>query len=472
MSVIYEVTLNVDREIIDEFDDWLSGHAMEMLELPGFTAARIYAAESDDESRACRIARYELESRALLDEYLAGPAAAMRQSGADLFGDRFDASRRIMSPVDSETEQAAENQYCLNCGTVLSGQYCGNCGQRAKSRMISVWELTRDAFGDLFELDSRLWRSLIPLLIRPGQLTRDYLEGRRARYMPPFRTYLVLSIVFFLVAFFDPQEDFGLLFEPAAPPTAEELAEEQAEKEEKLSELKDEIITELEEEGVLDEHPELAEAIGDKLDSGQVDSPGINLKIPTDEDDDGGLTITFDDDGDEKVCNTSDLADEDIPQWISKRLTQERMQAICDKIVADDGKSLAEKMIENVPAGLIILLPLMALALKMLYPLSKRYYVEHLLFFVHFHAFFFLLLTLQITFARGTAALSVNDGFVQLVLFVSSLYIPIYLYKAMRRVYSQGHALTIPKYLVLVLTYIIGFALMLGFALLLAAFSI
>ena len=73
----------------------------------------------------------------------------------------------------------------------------------------------------MLELDSRLWRTLIPLAVRPGQLTLDYLEGRRARFMPPFRMYLVLSIVFFLVAFFDPREELGILFEPQAPSSTE-----------------------------------------------------------------------------------------------------------------------------------------------------------------------------------------------------------------------------------------------------------
>ncbi|HKJ20007.1 MAG TPA: DUF3667 domain-containing protein, partial [Woeseiaceae bacterium] len=106
--------------------------------------------------------------------------------------------------MDTDDAQLPEYPDCLNCGTELRGQYCGHCGQRARSRLISLWELIQDAFGDLLELDSRLWRTVIPLLVRPGQLTRDYLEGRRARYMPPFRMYLVLSVVFFVVAFFDP----------------------------------------------------------------------------------------------------------------------------------------------------------------------------------------------------------------------------------------------------------------------------
>src|SRR5210317_1901963 len=137
-------------------------------------------------------------------------------------------------------DQLPDHPNCLNCGTELRGQYCGSCGQRARGRLISLWELLQDALGDIFEIDSRLWRTLIPLLIRPGKLTLDYLEGRRARYMPPFRMYLVLSVLFFVVAFFNPREDLSLLFEPEPEPTAEEtqeLDEARAEAMEMLEEL-------------------------------------------------------------------------------------------------------------------------------------------------------------------------------------------------------------------------------------------
>ena len=139
----------------------------------------------------------------------------------DRFEGRFEAVRRVLRHTGIAAGEPQPLEVCLNCGTTLGGQYCGNCGQRATSRLISVWELLRDAFGDLLELDSRLWRTLIPLVTRPGQLTRDYLEGRRARFMPPFRMYLVLSILFFLVAFFDPREELGILFEPQAPAPTE-----------------------------------------------------------------------------------------------------------------------------------------------------------------------------------------------------------------------------------------------------------
>ena len=465
MSVVYEVTLNIDREITAEFDEWLTAHVADMLELPGFISAETLESETGEENRVQRVTRYTLSGRDELEAYLAGPAAAMRQDGIDRFGDHFQATRRILSASAVASPTRVEPRTCLNCGASLGGQYCGNCGQRAKSRMISIWELTRDAFGDLFELDSRLWRTLLPLLTRPGQLTKDYLEGRRARYMPPFRTYLVLSIVFFLVAFFDPKEELGILFEPSEAPTAEE----QQEREDRESELREEVLSELEAEGIVVGSPELQEQLEDQLTD---DEPGINIKIPTDEDPTGGLTITVDDDEMTDNCDMEDFAEAELPGWLAARLSPERVKAMCEKVVADKGKTLGPKLVENIPAGLIVLLPLMALALKMLYPLAKRYYVEHLLFFIHFHAFFFLLLTLQITFVRISDKLSFPSAIAPIVVVASSIYIPIYLYKGMRKVYAQGHWLTVPKYLALVLTYIFGFSMMLAFALLFAAFSI
>ena len=198
---IYEVTVSVDPDVIAEFDAWLVKHVEEMLSIPGFARANVYSAEDDEDGRLRRVTHYFLDSEADLNNYLTGPADVMRQSAVDRFADKFSASRRILhtSNIVDGTLNPLEN--CLNCGTTLSGQYCGSCGQRSGSRLISIWELFRDAFGDLLELDSRLWRTLVPLIVRPGRLTRDYLEGRRVRFMPPFRTYLVLSLIFFLLHF-------------------------------------------------------------------------------------------------------------------------------------------------------------------------------------------------------------------------------------------------------------------------------
>ena len=357
--------------------------------------------------------------------------------------------------------QLPDHPDCLNCGTELRGQYCGNCGQRATSRLISLWELIRDGFGDLLDIDSRLWRTLIPLLIRPGQLTLDYLQGRRARYMPPFRMYLVLSVVFFVIAFFDPRDDLSLLFEPEPPPTPEE-EEEKQEKRGQAMEDAEKKIEELAASGVLS--AEDAENVLAEIEKERDGEARVTLYG----DGDDGLNFKYDEDtGD---CVVSGV--EKLPDWFQRRLTQERLERMCERIGDDDGKSFGDLLLDNIPVALIVLLPFMALVLKGLYPLSRRYFVEHLLFFVHFHAFFFLILTLQILFGRLGPMIFIPEPIVILTLVAASLYIPVYLYKAMRRVYAQGHLLTASKYVILVVTYFFGAMFTMMGALLVALFSV
>jgi hypothetical protein len=145
---------------------------------------------------------------------------------------------------------------------------------------------------------------------------------------------------------------------------------------------------------------------------------------------------------------------------------------MCERIAADEGKTFGALLLDNIPVALIVLLPFMALVLKGLYPLSRRYFVEHLLFFVHFHAFFFLILTLQILFSRIASVAFIPEPISVLVIVAASFYIPVYLYKAMRRVYGQGHLLTLTKYIALSVAYTVGATFTLLGALLVALFSV
>jgi hypothetical protein len=351
---------------------------------------------------------------------------------------------------------------CLNCGTELRGQYCGTCGQRARGRLISLWELLQDAFGDLFEMDSRLWRTLIPLLIRPGKLTLDYLEGRRARYMPPFRMYLVLSVIFFVVAFFDPKDDLSLLFEPQPPPSPEEVLAQQEELAAKRAAAETEVneaLQELRDEGIIDPGDvDEAKKVGEVVLGVTADNP----------DGEGGLNFSVNPATGECTFNGT----EDMPDWLQRRLTKDRLETICEKVGADEGKTLGNLVLDNIPIALIVLMPIMALVLKGLYPLSRRYFVEHLLFFVHFHSFFFLILTLQVLFARFAELVHLPEAIKVLTIVAAAFYIPVYLYKAMRRVYAQGHLMTFLKYVILSGTYTVGAGMTMLGALLFALFSV
>ena len=460
---LYETNFVVTNEALSEFEPWLAEMSETARHHEGIVDIRILERRTDDEGRTIQTCQFQAQDDHALDELLDGFFAEIDADAASQFGDAVIVQSRTLRADHSHDLPPNESPVCLNCGTRLRGQYCGSCGQRSRNRLISIWQLLREAFGDLLELDSRLWRTLLPLLIRPGQLTRDYLEGRRARYMPPFRTYLVLSVIFFVVAFFNPREDLKLLFDPEPEPSAEEIAALEEEKKTVAAENEEQVdramqrLNELEADGIISEEF-IAEIV--------------------DDDDENDITIALggDDEGFFDNCEDATISDEgDLPEWVKKRFTDERVQEICEKNKARGVDNFGDAIIENVPVALIVLLPLMAMVLKVLYPLSRRYFVEHLLFFVHFHAFFFLILILQIIFSRIVGLLGPEDGAVDsigtLILVIASFYVPVYLYKAMRHVYGQGHLITIPKYLILTIAYLAGATLTMFSAFLVAVLS-
>jgi len=88
---------------------------------------------------------------------------------------------------------------CANCGAPVDGAYCARCGQETSIALPTARAFLREAAGRYVALDGRLWRTLAALFFRPGFLTREYLAGRRRRYVRPGRLFLVLSLALFAV---------------------------------------------------------------------------------------------------------------------------------------------------------------------------------------------------------------------------------------------------------------------------------
>jgi hypothetical protein len=88
---------------------------------------------------------------------------------------------------------------CANCGAVLEGPYCHQCGQLAEDYHRSIGHLVEEVFDHLLNLDGRMFHTLPALVVRPGKLTRDYLDGHRAFQIPPLRLFLVVLLLVFLL---------------------------------------------------------------------------------------------------------------------------------------------------------------------------------------------------------------------------------------------------------------------------------
>jgi hypothetical protein len=294
-------------------------------------------------------------------------------------------------------------------------------------------EVAGDITHSLLHLDSRAWKTLKLLIGKPGELTREFIAGRHQSYLPPFRLYLGISILFFALSALLPDgdlinldDDFGDVSGPAAPGSpgdASATAAPDATASKRVAELRGDIGNELARAGI---------------------DPAV---IP--ENSKGGKSD----------CNV-DLT---LPLIGS---VKEPLSRACRKIQADGGKRLFEHFATTAPRLMFLFLPLMAsVALLFYWRRPRRLYIEHLVLFLHNHAFMFLLLTAT----AGLGALAAIElplfgifGFLEFLLF---LYLPYYVYRSMRVVYGDGRWKTASKLLAIGAIYfvLLGVTMLGGF---------
>jgi hypothetical protein len=113
---------------------------------------------------------------------------------------------------------AAAPARCKNCDAVLLGRFCVNCSQAANVHVPTTKELLHELLEGITHSDSRLWRTLTTLWFKPGKLTEEFVAGRRVAYLPPFRLYLILSIIFFLMLSFVHTSGEAIKFDEAMKP--------------------------------------------------------------------------------------------------------------------------------------------------------------------------------------------------------------------------------------------------------------
>ncbi|NND80962.1 MAG: DUF3667 domain-containing protein [Gammaproteobacteria bacterium] len=319
---------------------------------------------------------------------------------------------------------------CQNCGATLHGEYCAQCGQRQRDMRRFLLALINEAFEDVFQFDSRAWRTSFSLWFKPGFLTREYFAGRRVRYVPPLRLYVITSLAFFLtlslVNFFSDER-------LQAPSTTElELTTEAGASGEKIIH-------------------EVGEGAAESVDPSAAEAPS-NDAYPADAADE-----TDKDDGDFSIGEVS------LP-FLNEAQTQ-HVQAILDaqaekaeKIFREDPQQFADVMLDLVPPIAFLLLPVFALLLKIMYIFRRMYYTEHLVLAVHNQSFLYSALLM---YALLTPLLGAYSSWPEIVL---GLYIPIYMLLSLKAVYQQSWLLTWFKFIILTLTYmtLLGLAMMLA----------
>jgi hypothetical protein len=292
---------------------------------------------------------------------------------------------------------AAAVEECANCTAPLSGPYCSQCGQRHEHAIHSFWHFLREGFEDFTHADSRLWRTLGALAFRPGFLTQEFLHGRRARYLPPVRLYLVLSVVFFLIAGILTSHSRGASKLVEVNPTSGSVT---------------------------------SQRIGTTPASAQQACAEIWQQMP----------------------------------WLAA--LGPRSEASCVATIANGGRNIDESLLDNVPRAMFLFLPLLGIVMKALYRRPPRHYVEHLLFFVHNQAFLFLMLAVYALLGAILPTMVMTALAVGLW-----IYVPVYFFVSMSRVYGQGTLATSAKLVALSGAYLVLGGLMLAAITLYAMFA-
>ena len=308
----------------------------------------------------------------------------------------------IHAPV--EAHAAHNTGCCANCDAILAGHFCANCGQRVENPVHSLWHFIAEATEDLTHADSRLWGTVGALLFKPGFLTTEFLAGRRVKYLPPVRLYLVMSVLFFLFAAIGNNHQ----------PTAAEIAHNKAE--------------------IAKAEADFKRATGHKL----VVIGADDLKAGEDQ-------------RQHNLAQCALMEPEMRHAGRFKAAFLGVMHKVCVAGAQDDGHALSEAFLHNLPKALFITLPVMAALMKLLYRRPRRHYVEHLLFLLHEYSFVFLWFAICILLGWIIPSEGIMDAL--LVGFV--LYAMYYYFRAQRHVYSEGLGRTVAKVTVLSFAYLI-----------------
>ncbi|MFC1695513.1 DUF3667 domain-containing protein [Pseudomonadota bacterium] len=337
-------------------------------------------------------------------------------------------------------KRLAGSPACLNCGTDLKGPFCYYCGQPDKNLMRFFPALLRELLADTFDFDSRFLRTIKPLLFKPGKLTRDYLDGRRFRYVPPLRLYVFSSIAFFFLA--------AILTSSAITVTDEGDGES--------------IV------GIqfgTGDHPELDDAL-DKLDPAVAEK--ARQAITEAQQEQAQLKDEAEDEHDDSINLNGEPWDREtnpfiiplMPDWVNNWVNDEIGQSPQKgREIEQNPDLIKDKVFDVLPATMFVLLPIVALLFKFWYLFAKKYYVEHLIFALHNHAFIFVAL-LIILLANSYASWvdpSEEALVTSVVNFMDAIivvWIPVYMLLSLKRVYQQGWWMTMAKFSCIGISYL------------------
>jgi hypothetical protein len=330
--------------------------------------------------------------------------------------------------------------HCENCGAPLSGPYCGQCGQPAIDYRRSFGHVLVDVLNEFLNWDSKFFATIALLIAKPWRLTNEFVAGHRVRYVHPLRLYLLASILFFFAVNYGAR---GIRFDPTKFPD-----EKRAEVAAAIADKRDEIEAELSKENLSPDQRQKVQKALDYLTKptssatttptpeespSPTAAPGIS---PTAE----SGQQTYGPVGDRPFVVFDDAkSTTPFERWIEGR-AKEKM--------GEHGTKMGlfiSTLFSNLPYMMLCCIPLFALVLKVLYIRRRLFYIDHLIYALHIHTFFYagIMLIVLVTIGLNRFAPGAIAGWLIALLWIAFV---TQIFLSIRYVYRQGWFISIFKF--------------------------
>lgn len=344
------------------------------------------------------------------------------------------------------------DKVCLNCHSTVQGRYCHVCGQENIEPKETAWNMLTHFFKDLMHFDGKFFSSLKLLVTRPGFLSREYMAGRRNSYLNPVKMYVFTSAFFFLVFFSFSKVSDGDISKTTI--NGKSLEEIDIMDSARFADFTREI----------------------NRDDDKADMPMTRPEFERYKDSairKSGVRFTPSGYSSRAAYDSALQRGEKKHNWVTRQLVYKQLDL--NKKYNNDSqlivRAFMDKIMHSLPQMLFVSLPFFALLLKWLYIRTKNlYYVDHLVFTVHFYIFSFFAMFIMYAITKINNQLDL--GIFRIVNFLLFICMLFYEYKAMRKFYLQSRGKTIAKFLLLNLAFIVFMVLIFGFFVIFSFFKI
>jgi hypothetical protein len=315
--------------------------------------------------------------------------------------------------------------HCENCSAQLSGRYCAQCGQAAVDYRRSFRHVIVDVLDSFLNWDSKFFTTIGLLLVRPWELTNQFLAGHRVRYVNPLRLYLLASILFFFAVNYGAR---GLKLQPGKLDPKDRA----------------ELQADLKNADLPPEAREKLETLLKEPSSSPAPSPSPNAPSPT-----PAPTPRTDKQKKEfgKIGERPFVFVD--PETKSSTPFERWVEARAKDKMGEHGTKMGlfiSTLFSNLPYMMLCCIPLFAFVLKVLYVRRRILYIDHLIYALHIHTFAYVGIILIVLATIGLNRLAPNliAGWIVALLWIAFV---VQVFLSIRRVYRQGWFISAIKFL-------------------------